>query len=415
MKFAIAVHGTRGDVEPALAAGLELRQRGHEVRLAVPPNLLGFAKSSGFGEVASYGPDSQSQLEAEVIRLGWKPRNPLRALRQARDYLMQGWMDMSDTLLEMTDGVDAILTGTTYQEIAGNVAEALSLPLAALHYFPFRANTHVLPVPCPFALATLLWAAAEWGHWQLLKPADDEQRRHLGLAPSRTRAAKRLVAQGTLEIQAYDGALFPGLEAQWRGKRPVVGNLTLALETTADAVVRNWIAEGPPPIHFGFGSMRVDAAPQIMSMILEVCHDMGQRALIVSGSTDLAETADPSRVMVVPAVNHSDIFPRCAAIVHHGGAGTTGASTRSGRPTLVLSVTAEQPLWGASIRQLGIGTSRRLSNTTTHSLRADLETVMSASCVAGARELASRMTPPAQSIAATATLLEQLAERQRRC
>ena len=67
MKFAVAVHGTRGDVEPCAAVGLELRRRGHEVRMAAPPNMLGVVKSVGLDAVA-YGPDSAAQLEEDVFR-----------------------------------------------------------------------------------------------------------------------------------------------------------------------------------------------------------------------------------------------------------------------------------------------------------------------------------------------------------
>ena len=65
MKFVLAVHGTRGDVEPCAAVGLELLRRGHEVRMAVPPNLIGFVESAGLAAVA-YGPDSEEQMEARI-------------------------------------------------------------------------------------------------------------------------------------------------------------------------------------------------------------------------------------------------------------------------------------------------------------------------------------------------------------
>ncbi|WP_373568119.1 glycosyltransferase [Bradyrhizobium betae] len=66
--FAIAVHGTRGDIEPAAAVACELQRRGHDVRMAVPPNLVGLAASAGLCSMGSCGPDSRRQLEAEVFR-----------------------------------------------------------------------------------------------------------------------------------------------------------------------------------------------------------------------------------------------------------------------------------------------------------------------------------------------------------
>ncbi|MGI9135977.1 MAG: glycosyltransferase, partial [Candidatus Nanopelagicales bacterium] len=134
MKFAVAVHGTRGDVEPAVAVALELMRRGHEIRMAVPPNLVAFAESAGIPSALPYGPDSQKQLEAEVFREWLKLRNPITVIRQGRDYITDGWPEMAETLKQLAAGSDAILTGTTYQEVAANVAEFYGIPLAALHY-----------------------------------------------------------------------------------------------------------------------------------------------------------------------------------------------------------------------------------------------------------------------------------------
>lgn len=411
MKFAIAVHGTRGDIEPATAVALELMRRGHEVRMAVPPNLVGFAEAAGVEGVVGYGPDSQKQLEAEVFREWFKLRNPVTVFHQGRDYITDGWQQMGETLREMADGVDLILTGTTYQEVAANVAEFYRIPLAALHYFPARASSRGLPVQVPFAIAKPAFAVAEWAHWRLLKPADDEQRRSLKLPDSHVRATRRIVDNGTLEIQAYDRVFFPGLEEEWRGERPLVGSITLQLPTDVDESVLEWMAAGTPPIYFGFGSMPVEDPAEAISMITTVSAELGERALICSGVLALAEEPTAEHVMVVRSVNHSEVFPRCRAIVHHGGAGTTAASARSGVPTLVLWVGADQPVWGGRIKRLGVGTSRRFSSTTRETLREDLRTVLSPRCAARAREVAAQLTPPAQSLDTTVELLVSAASR----
>lgn len=411
MKFAIAVHGTRGDIEPVTAVALELMRRGHEVRMAVPPNLVDFAESAGVPGVVSYGPDSQKQLEAEVFREWFKLRNPVTVFHQGREYITDGWQQMGETLREIADGADLILTGTTYQEVAANVAEFYGIPLAALHYFPARASSRGLPVQVPLALAKPAFAVAEWGHWRLLKPADDEQRRRLALPDSHVRATRRIIDNGTLEIQAYDKVFFPGLEEQWGGRRPLVGSITLQMPTDDDESVSQWMAAGTPPIYFGFGSMPVEDPAEAIRMITEVCAELGERALICSGVLALSEEPTAEHVMVVRSANHSAVFPRCRAIVHHGGAGTTAASVRSGVPTLVLWVGADQPVWAGRIKRLGVGTSRRFSSTTRDTLRQDLRTVLSTQCAARARAIAAQMTSPAQSLDTTAGLLENAAAR----
>lgn len=377
--------------------------------MAVPPNLVGFAESAGLRGVLQYGPDSQRQLQSEIFRNWWRLRNPLTVMQQARRYAVEGWEEMSDTLMALSDGADLILTGTTYEELAANVAERRGIPLAALHYFPARPNTAILPIRIPQRLTAPGWALLEWAHWRTLKPAEDRQRRTLGLPTARYRAIRRLVERGTLEIQAYDEALFPGLAAQWTGRLPLVGSITLGMPTAFDPTVESWIGRGKAPIYFGFGSMQVRSPADTVAMIAEVCSELGERALICAPDDAVRAASVGDNVLVVPEVNHSSMFRRCRAVVHHGGAGTTAAGARAGIPALVLWVGADQPVWAQQVRRLGIGTSRRLATTTRESLRADLVLVLGPECVRRAQELASRMTPPAQSLTAAVGLLERAA------
>ncbi|EHB50593.1 glycosyl transferase family 28 [Mycolicibacterium rhodesiae JS60] len=424
MKFAVSIHGTRGDVEPCAAVGLELQRRGHDVRMAVPPNLVAFVESAGLRTAIPYGPDSQQQLQGDVferpdaltaaapadwVRLG----NPLTALRKARAAATRGWTDMSEALLGLADGADLIVTGTAYQEIAANVAEYRGLPLAEVHYFPVRANTQVLPVRLPSPLVNAAYSMGEWLHWRLLKPAEAEQRRALGLPPASTPPVARIVAAGALEIQAYDKVFFPGLADEWGDRRPLIGSMTLQLPTAVDGEVQSWIAAGPPPVYFGFGSMPIDSPADAVRMISDVCGELGERALICAGFSDFDDTGPAEHVKVVASVNHAAVFPACRAVVHHGGAGTTAAGIRAGVPTLVLWVAAEQPLWGKQIERLGIGRSRRFSTSTRYSLLEDLRAVLSPQTAERARLLAGRMSPAASSVGTAADLLEQTARNRR--
>ena len=422
MKIAVTIHGTRGDVEPCAAVALELQGRGHDVTMAVPPNLVGFVESVGLGAVA-YGPDSQQQLQGDVferpdaltaagpadwVRLG----NPLNALRKARAAATRGWDEMNQIMLAMTDTADLMVTGTAYQEIAANVAEFRGIPLAEVHYFPVRANTRVLPVRLPPAVADRAYAMGERMHWQLLKPAEARQRRTLGLQPATTRPVARIVASGALEIQAYDPVFFPGLAEEWGGRRPLIGSMTLQKTTEMDDEVASWIAAGTPPIYFGFGSMPLDSPADAVRLIRDVCAELGERALVCAGFSAFDEaTADD--VKVVSAVNHAAVFPLCRAVVHHGGAGTTAAGMRAGVPTLVLWVAAEQPLWGKQVERLGVGTYRRFSATTRDLLVADLRSVLAPETAARARSLAVRMAQPSASVGAAADLLEEAARKGR--
>lgn len=413
MRFAVAVHGTRGDVEPCAAVARELVGRGHEVRIAVPPNLVGFAESAGLKGVQPYGVDSQKQLEADLFRDWWKLQNPMTVVRRAREYVTEGWAEMSQTVDDLAADADLILTGTTYQEVAANVAEARDLPLAALHYFPCRMNTEVLPVRLPGPVLRAGWSAAEWGHWRVLKAAEDAQRRALGLAPARTRAIRRIVEGGALEIQAYDEVFFPGLSREWHGTRPLIGSLSLQLPTADDEDLDQWIAAGPPPIYFGFGSMPVESPASAIAMITSVCAELGERAVISTGVWDVEAIPRDDGVKLVGAVNHAKVFPACRAVVHHGGAGTVAASVRSGVPTVVLWVSADQPVWASRIDRMKVGGAQRFSRTTARSLTKVLRTALSPECQERARLAASQTTPVVQSVATAADLLEAAATRGR--
>lgn len=133
-------------------------RRGYEVSLAVPPNLVAFVEAAGLGPALPYGVDSQKQIEADVFTNWWKVGNPVSVFRQARDYISDGWAQMNEALTTISEGADLILTGTTYQEVAANVAEYRHLPLAALHYFhvPPQQPHHAHPVAGTAARAGLV-------------------------------------------------------------------------------------------------------------------------------------------------------------------------------------------------------------------------------------------------------------------
>lgn len=103
MKFALAINGTRGDVEPCSALGRELLRRGHQVRVAVPPNLIGLAESAGLDAV-SYGPDTQALLDNEDnYHEFWKPQTSIKLVREGIADLRQAWADMAATLRSLAD------------------------------------------------------------------------------------------------------------------------------------------------------------------------------------------------------------------------------------------------------------------------------------------------------------------------
>jgi UDP:flavonoid glycosyltransferase YjiC (YdhE family) len=416
MKFVLATWGSRGDIEPCLAVGRELLRRGHDVHMAVPPDLVGFVEAAGPAAVA-YGPDARAVLDAHrdfwafFFRNFWKIQDLIRLRREVEEPVIQRWGEISTTLTSLADGADLLITGVNFEDVAANVAEYYDIPLATLHISPLRANGQFVPIlPAPLGRSAM--TVFEWVAWRMAKKLEDVQRRELGLPKATGPLARRIAERGSLEIQAYDEVCFPGLAAEWAkwdGRRPFVGALTMESPTDADGEVASWIAAGTPPIFFGFGSIPVESPADTIAMIGAACAQLGERALVSSGLGDFSHVPHFEHVKVVGAVNFATIFPACRAVVHHGGVGTTAAGMRAGVPTLILSMDLEHRLWGARVKRLKVGTARRFSTTTQKSLVADLRTILAPQYGARAREVASQMTKSAVSVAAAADLVEDFA------
>jgi UDP:flavonoid glycosyltransferase YjiC (YdhE family) len=321
-----------------------------------------------------------------------KMQNPLSAMLEVAEHFTQVWAERSTTLTTLANGADLVLTGIAEQGLAANVADYYGIPLAALHFYP---REHSRP-------DDLIG--------RVTKQAEAAQRRALGLPEAAG------LSTVSLEIQAYDELCFPGVAAKWgeqAGRRPFVGALTLELPTDADDEVLSWIGAGTPPIYFGFGSMRVTSPADTVAMIGAACTQLGERALICSGASDFTQIPQAEHVKVVGAVNHTAVFPACRAIVHHGGTGTTAASLRAGIPTLILWMWIDHPISAEVVTRLGVGSGRQFSETTQEALVADLRSIVTPQCVTRAREVATRMTKPAESVASAADLLEDAARRGR--
>jgi UDP:flavonoid glycosyltransferase YjiC (YdhE family) len=246
--------------------------------------------------------------------------------------------------------------------------------------------------------------------------AGNAQRRALGLPKVSGPSPGRIDKRGSLEIQAYDSACFPGLAAEWdrwSSQRPFVGTLTMELTTESDAEVSAWIAAGEPPICFCFGSIPVESPEKTLEMVDAACAELGQRGLICAAGTNFGDVSRYENLKVVGAVNYATTFVKCRAVVHHGGAGTTAATLRAGVPSLVLWSVGDQPFWGAQLAHLKVGASRPLSTVDHKSLVADLRRILVADYALRAREIALRMTKSSDSVITAADLIEKFATARR--
>ena len=305
--------------------------------IAVPPFIVGFAEATGLSTVA-WGSDllsyafAQDEFLSCLVSSPWRIRELIGLRREISKLYAQCREEMASTLTPLADGADLLITMHNYENVAANVAEYHDIPLATLHLFLLRPNGQFLPF-LPAWLGNSALTVYWWLAWRMSKKVDDAQRRQLGLAETTGPWSQRIADRGSLEIQAYDEVLFPGLAAEWAkfdGHRPIVGTLTLGLAGDADEEVASWIAAGTPPIFFGFGSLSVESSAETLATIDAACSQLGERALVCADMNDFCSVPHGEHVKVVGALNHATVFPACRAVVHRGSVGITAAGLRAG-------------------------------------------------------------------------------------
>lgn len=133
--------------------------------------------------------------------------------------------------------------------------------------------------------------------------------------------------------------------------------LNLASNFTPEPALAEYLASGEPPVYIGFGSIVVDDPNAMTKMIFEAVKKTGRRALVSKGWGGLGadELGVPEGVFMLGNVPHDWLFKQVAAVVHHGGAGTTAAGIAAGRPTVVVPFFGDQPFWGAMTAKAGAG------------------------------------------------------------
>lgn len=417
MRCALLFQGSRGDVQPGICLGLELRARGHEVVLAVPPNLVDFARRSGL-DVVACGADTAAVLASDLATRGIKSRNPIRRLMAAAAVQSASSRNTREVFAVAAAGSDVIVGSGVGQECAVDVAELLAIPYVPVHFCPVRRNgvASILPLPATGPRVTRAgWSVLDRALWAVSRRADNRARAELGLPPATASVATRLRMSGAVEIQAYDPQLFDGLSDEWGATRPLVGFLrpdastarALQGSTAHQRDLDTWLDAGTPPVYVGFGSMTVPDA--LIDTVVESVRRRGRRVLLVGGWHDLGDRwdADAGHDLVVrDSVDHDAVLPRCAAVIHHGGAGSVAAGLRAGRPTLVCHVGADQPLWGARITAAGVGAAVPAARASTESVDRALTHVLAPETAAAAEQLSARLLDPVDAVRRSAELVE---------
>jgi len=203
----------------------------------------------------------------------------------------------------------------------------------------------------PRLLKKALWRLSDM-HWNTLwRETLNEQRATFGLAPVHN--VPSYIANEH-SLVAADPLLAPASELN--GRRPFqTGAWILRDERPLADELEKFLAAGDPPIYFGFGSMKRN--DNLNQMLIQAARALGHRTIISRGWGNFGLSDCPSDCIVIDDVSHEKLFPRAAAIVHHGGAGTITTATRAGKPQVIVPHGYDQFYWSHRVQKLGIGVS----------------------------------------------------------
>ena len=358
MKILISTLGSRGDTQPYLALAVGLQQAGHRVTLVAPRRFIEWIQSYG---VAAHPVRFDPQ---DVMQTISKTKNPFQAMRIMREVVNTGVAEAQDDCWQAAQDTDFLLqtgTGMNALEIASKrgipVAFAYLVPMPPTRAFPmfwlpFRFSlggsynylTHIL-------IQRVLWSG-------MGGPTTNRWRTRLGLPAWRSEAEMHNYARrlGAPSLYGYSPSVLPK-PSDWDDDQHVAGYWFLDAQPNWEppADLLRFLESGPPPVYVGFGSLSHENPERQTRLALRALELTGQRGALLTGWGGLTRLSAPPNVFFVDNVPHAWLFPRMAAVVHHGGAGTTGAGLRAGVPNIITPFGGDQVAWADLVVKLGVG------------------------------------------------------------
>lgn len=347
MRIILAPQGTHGDVRPLVALAAALREAGHNVLFGASPNHRGWIEELGF-PFHAVGLDMDAPSAEADQSMGKPLRNVLNGLTFINT-LVPAQFEALEKLAAEAD----LIIGSGLEFAARSLAEKFRIPYRFVCHVPsaIRSRFHP-PLAIPYRVFPswvnrLLWWSNTLGTKWTFGRGIQANRRRLGLEPVRDFGA----FLGAGVVLAADEALAPvppDCRFEFRTSylalddaRPLPPNL------------ERFLASGPPPVYIGFGSMR-DPNP---AQTLRAFEALSRSFRLVVSSARARRLASPElpNIEWVDSVPHSSLFPRVAAVVHHGGAGTTHTAARAGVPQVVVPHLVDQYYWAYRVRELGVG------------------------------------------------------------
>lgn len=367
MKILILTYGSRGDVQPYVALGKALQRSAHQVTLATSVRFQGFVEGHGL-RYAYMNDDLLSLVDTdegkelmekgssffEIIRQSIKLRQRTKPANIS--LLYDSWQAAQDV------GPDVIVFGPKAAG-APSIAEKLGIGC-------------VLAAPIPMFVPTAEWRFPIFPNLELggrynratfhliqsitnlvLKTYINDFRQHIGLSPDKNYSSLTMSDGRPIPIlHAFSKAVLPR-PADWPDHAHITGYWFLGEEPdwTPPPELQAFLEAGPPPVYVGFGSMAGRDPARLAKIVVGALQKAGLRGIVATGWGGLKAEELPETVLKIEQAPHGWLLPKVAAVVHHGGAGTTAAGLRAGKPSIIVPFFADQPFWGARVHALGAG------------------------------------------------------------
>jgi UDP:flavonoid glycosyltransferase YjiC (YdhE family) len=364
-RIVITTIGSSGDLNPFLALGLGLRARGHEVVFAVEERMRPPLEDLGF-EIARLTGDGHQAL-APYTRQLFGAMNPFASVRMIVDhYILPSLPAKVEELRLACEGAD-LLVSAAVAIAASFVADLTGIPWASVALSPVTLPSAELepqqPIfPLPARLQSFYnrsgWAIGGMVIRRMVDRPVNEVRRRFGLPPRRD-----IMQWGNLSTAFTAVAVSPAFVPRphdW----PAFARMTgfLFWDTPEDWIeprdLTSFLADEGPVIAVSTGSMAPDlgeAFARFYKTSLSAILGVDARALVIGADPNILPDPLPQGVYSVPFAPFSRVYPRCAAVIHHGGVGTTAQALRAGVPALVVPWGADQFYDGGRVQRLGAG------------------------------------------------------------
>ncbi|EMD26461.1 glycosyltransferase [Amycolatopsis azurea] len=396
MRVLLSTSGSRGDVEPLVALAVRLRELGAEVRMCAPPDAG--ERLAEFGvPLVPVGESTRAMTHEK------KPPSPKDGPRLSAEAIATQF----EQVPAGAEGCDAVVaTGMLAAAVAvRSVAEKLGIPYFYAFHCPIYLPSPHYPPPPPLGEPPApagtdirsLWARNSQSAYRRFGEPLNSERAAIGLPP-----VDDIFSYGYTDhpLLASDPVVAPLLPTDLDAVQ--TGAWTLPDERPLSPELEAFLAAGEPPVYVGFGSMR--APEDAAKVAVEAVRAQGRRMILSRGWADLTLIDDQADCFAVGEVNHQVLFGRVAAVVHHGGVGTTTAAARAGAPQVVVPQIADQPYFAGRVAELGIGAAHDGPTPTVDSLSAALTVALSPETRARAAAVAGTIHHDGAAVAAKLVL-----------